>query len=239
MTSSPQTLVLASRSPRRLELLRRIGIEPIVCPADIDESPFFNEVPIAYVSRVSKCKAETVARQCVNEIVLAADTTVELDGVIFGQPVDDNDARRMLHALSANTHRVHTAVSVLRPGAAMRTVVVTSHITFVTLNSHLIEWYVATGEPWGKAGAYAVQGAGEFWSRMFKAHSATWWACRFVKSQVCFVSRVPGHKYRPREALGAVANAPVVGIISNRTRRVLIPGSNPDQGKTALFGGTP
>ncbi len=160
MTSSAQTLVLASRSPRRLELLRRIGIKPIVCPADIDESPFLNEVPIAYVSRVSKCKAETVARQFVNETVLAADTTVELDGVIFGQPVDDNDARRMLNALSANTHRVHTAVSVLRPGAVMRTVVVTSHITFVALNSHLIEWYVATGEPWGKAGAYAVQGAG-------------------------------------------------------------------------------
>ncbi|MSO59708.1 MAG: septum formation protein Maf [Ilumatobacteraceae bacterium] len=160
MTSSPQTIVLASRSPRRLELLRRIGVEPIVCPADVDESPFLNEVPISYVSRISKCKAETVAHQFINEIVLAADTTVELDGVIFGQPVDDSDARRMLSALSAKTHNVHTAVSVLRPGVAMRTVVVTSQVTFIALNPHIIEWYLATGEPRGKAGAYAVQGAG-------------------------------------------------------------------------------
>ncbi len=160
MNSLPQKLVLASQSPRRLELLRRIGINPIVCAADIDETPFRNEDPISYVKRIAVCKVQTVAHRFTNETILAADTTVELDGVIFGQPVDNNNARSMLEALSARTHNVHTAVSVLRPGGDMRLAVVTSKVTFVALNPHLLEWYIATGETQGKAGAYAVQGAG-------------------------------------------------------------------------------
>lgn len=163
------SLVLASRSPRRVELLTQLGITPVVVPADIDESPLDGESPVDMVRRLAVAKARAVAERTGGfDTVLAADTTVDLDGLSLGQPVDDADAARMLRRLSGRTHRVHTAVAVVAPGSGDLSVesrglaveVVTSLVTFQPLNDHVVEWYVATGEPQGKAGSYAVQGLG-------------------------------------------------------------------------------
>ena len=155
-------VVLASRSPRRVELLNRLGVSPEVIPADIDESPLEGESPVDMVRRLAIAKAVAVAeRTGGTDTGLAADTTVDLDGMSLGQPVDDADAVRMLRRLSGRTHRVHTAVAVLVAGVPEPSVeVVTSLVTFQPLNDHVVEWYVSTGEPRGKAGSYAVQGLG-------------------------------------------------------------------------------
>ena len=150
-------LVLASASPRRSELLRSVGLEFEVIPADIDESVLPGESPTAYVARLSAEKAAAVARRVGSDvIVVAADTTVDIDGLILEKPVDAGDARRMLGLLSGRTHLVHTAVTVL-PGS---TVVVETAVEFVELTPETMDWYVATGEPFDKAGGYAIQGAG-------------------------------------------------------------------------------
>ena len=139
-----------------------MGMTFSVDPADIDETPHARENPIDYVSRLSRDKAAAVAQRhsSASVIVLAADTTVDVDGEIFGQPIDDADAARMLRRLSGRTHRVHTAVTVCDSDGVMSTECVTSLVTFHPLPPNTIEWYVGTGEPMGKAGAYAVQGLG-------------------------------------------------------------------------------
>ncbi len=156
-------LVLASSSPRRSELLRQVGLDFEIRPADIDESVRAGEPPIDYVRRLSIEKAAVVARP--GEIVVAADTTVEIEGEILAKPVDGDDARRMLRLLSGRVHRVHTGVTVLTLGQegepmASDTQVVHTAVTFVEIDDATLEWYVETGEPDGKAGGYAIQGAG-------------------------------------------------------------------------------
>ena len=150
-------LVLASASPRRHDLLRTVGLAFEVRPADIDESVAPGEDPIAYVRRLSVEKAAAVSRS--GDLVIAADTTVEVDGVILGKPTDAADARSMLSLLSARTHRVHTGVTV-HSGSSLDTIAVSTAVTFVTLDAATIDWYVGTGEPMDKAGGYAMQGAG-------------------------------------------------------------------------------
>lgn len=155
-------LVLASSSPRRSELLGQVGLRFEVRPADIDESVLSNEPPTDYVRRLSIEKAVAVARP--GEVVVAADTTVEVDGEILAKPVDADDARRMLQMLSGRVHRVHTGVTVMTydpdgDRTATRTAVVTTAVSFVELDDPTLDWYVETGEPDGKAGAYAIQGA--------------------------------------------------------------------------------
>jgi septum formation protein len=152
------SVVLASGSPRRLELLRQMGVEPSVVPADIDETPLDGEAPVAYVRRLAIEKAAAVAAADAT-MVIAADTTVDLDGRILAKPVDADDAARMLRALSARTHRVHTGVAV-RWGGETLADVVTTLVTFAPITDSLLAWYVGTGEPLDKAGAYALQGAG-------------------------------------------------------------------------------
>lgn len=153
-------LVLASRSPRRIDLVSQLGLTAQVVPADIDETPLHHENPVAYVERLARAKANAVfARVDGASTVLAADTTVDLDGQIFGQPIDDADARRMLKSLSGRTHRVHTAVAVVRSDGESATVV-TSLVTFVPITDALLDWYMGTGESVGKAGSYAIQGHG-------------------------------------------------------------------------------
>ncbi len=151
-------LVLASGSPRRHQLLRSIGVDFAVIVPDVDETPADGEDPVAYVERVAREKAAAV-RARVGDVVLAADTTVALGSEIFGKPVDGADARRMLRALSGRTHDVHTAVAV---GVAERVscAVVTTRVTLVELTEDDIGWYLGTGEPLDKAGAYALQEAG-------------------------------------------------------------------------------
>jgi septum formation protein len=153
--TSPE-LVLASTSPRRRELLGLLGIPfRALAPIGVDESPLDGELPPEMVGRLAEAKARSVE----GEAVLAADTIVELDGDVLGKPVDADDAGRMLRRLSGRTHRVHTAVAV-RSGDVVELEVVTTEVSFVPLTAEAIDWYVGTGEPLDKAGAYAIQGAG-------------------------------------------------------------------------------
>ena len=153
-------IVLASRSPRRKDILEKLNLSFVIDPPDIDESPIKNESPIIYVQRISAAKADLVAQrhdqQC---IVIAADTTVELNGEIFGQPRDLDEARIMIQKLSSKTHQVHTAISV-RYNQEIANSVDTASVTMREVTSELLEWYIGTGESIGKAGAYAVQGHG-------------------------------------------------------------------------------
>ena len=127
-------LVLASASPRRSELLRSVGLEFDVLPADIDESARPGELPADYVERLSGEKAAVVAGRIGEDvIVVAADTTVDVDGQILEKPLDDADARRMLALLSGRPHLVHTAVTVLRSTGRSDSVVVTTAVEFVAL----------------------------------------------------------------------------------------------------------
>jgi septum formation protein len=151
-------VVLASGSPRRRELLAQIGVQFTVRVPDIDESPEPGEVPTAYVRRLAFAKAAAVSA-APDELVVAADTTVELGGEILGKPLDADDAASMLRRLSARTHRVHTGVAVRR-GDLELVEVCTTLVTFVELDEATVRWYVGTGEPIDKAGSYALQGAG-------------------------------------------------------------------------------
>jgi septum formation protein len=149
-------LVLASRSPRRAELLSAAGIEFTVRAADIDETPQPGEKPGDYVLRIAQEKAEAVVRDG-SETVLAADTIVVVGSEILGKPKDQADAVRMLKALSGRRHEVITGICLL----LARDIVLDSATTGVwvsPLNEAEIEWYVASGEPMDKAGAYGIQG---------------------------------------------------------------------------------
>ena len=150
-------LVLASGSPRRRELLQQLGLTFEVRPPDIDETPYPNEVPTAYVRRLAQEKAAAVARS--GETVVAADTTVDLDGAILGKPADRDEAIAMLCSLGGRAHQVHTGVAVVA-GGRVRTLVVSADVVFAPIDADLLAWYVATPEPYDKAGAYALHLAG-------------------------------------------------------------------------------
>ena len=152
-------IVLASRSPRRSTLLRDAGYDIEVSPADIDEHQFRNESPRTYVSRWAADKATTVAQRYPEQIVIGADTVVVLNDVVFGKPVDRNEAVGMLAELSGTTHTVLTGVVVMRASTVFSGVEST-RVTFVELTSDRIDWYVSMGESDDKAGAYAAQGVG-------------------------------------------------------------------------------
>lgn len=152
------TIILGSASPRRRELLSQLGVEFSVASPDIDETPRHGESPTDYVRRLAVEKSHAV-RSPADALVITADTTVDLGGEILGKPVDSEEAASMLRRLSSRTHRVHTGVA-LRRDTHVVVEVVTSLVTFTPLTPAAIEWYVGTGEPLDKAGAYAVQGAG-------------------------------------------------------------------------------
>ena len=150
-------LVLASASPRRAELLTAAGFTFDVAPADVDETPAPGETPVAYALRVARDKAAAVSVRQKDAAILAADTVVVAAGEILGKPRDSADAARMLALLSGAVHLVHTAV-VVRAGTSEASVVEDTRVYFRPLTPEEIAWYVATGEPDGKAGAYAIQG---------------------------------------------------------------------------------
>jgi septum formation protein len=155
-------LVLASASPRRAALLARLGLDPLVRPAGIDEMPRPDEPPMELVARLATTKAAASAATgdpARDEVVLAADTEVVVDGRVLGKPRDPVDAATMLRCLSGRTHAVMTGIAVQR-GTTSRLARVTTAVTFRALTEAEIAWYLATGEPAGKAGAYALQGAG-------------------------------------------------------------------------------
>ena len=157
-------LILASASPRRKALLSLFGIPFTVRAADIDETMDPEKPPFDEVARVSRSKALAVSRGK-EDIVIAADTIVYLDGVILGKPKDTADAARMLAALSGREHTVYTGVAVLRGGETRQAAEHTA-VRFRTLTPEEIARYIATGEPMDKAGAYGIQGRGA----LFVAH---------------------------------------------------------------------
>jgi len=152
-------LILASTSPRRAEILTSLGIPFVIDPADVDEEVHPGESGEAAASRLAAEKANVVARRT-GDWVLAADTLVLLDGEILGKPRDDAEAARMLERLSGREHRVVTAVRLRRGDDPGRELVEFSEVRISPLSPEEIRWYVATGEPRDKAGAYAVQGLG-------------------------------------------------------------------------------
>jgi septum formation protein len=153
-----EKLILASGSPRRKELLRAVGWEFEATTAGVDESVLPNEDPAAYVQRLAKSKAEAVAAKLKHGLVLGADTTVVVDDQILGQPEDDQDAKRMLQLLNGKWHEVLTGVAVVRVGGDSRVDYETTSVRFAKMTEREIDWYIATGEARGKAGAYGIQG---------------------------------------------------------------------------------
>ncbi len=165
-------LVLASTSPRRRELLARIGLTParVVAP-DIDETPLKGELPRAYVARLATGKALAVERAA-DEVVLAGDTTVAVGRRILEKPVDEADLRRMLGLLSGRRHHVWSGVCVVGADGRPRVRVADTIVAFKVLSPAEIDWYVESGEGMGKAGGYAIQGKAEIFVRFLSgSHS--------------------------------------------------------------------
>ncbi len=174
------TLVLASASPRRLQLLRDFGIDPIVVPADIDETPLVGEKSEELVERLAREKAVHVAYLVASgdvevggaqALVVAADTVVDVDGRILGKPADRLEATEMLRAIAGRSHVVATGVAVvpvsIRAGKmsddeplVVHSVVERPTVTLRALDDADVAWYTGTDEPMDKAGAYAIQGLG-------------------------------------------------------------------------------
>ncbi len=153
-------LILASGSPRRRELLRQIGLRDFaILPADVDETIAPGTPPHQAVMDLSARKAEAVAADHPDALILAADTVVAFDGHILGKPHSPQEAEAMLHALSGRVHEVHTGFT-LRRGDQIETGQETTQVSFRALSDGEIAAYVATGEPMDKAGAYGIQGLG-------------------------------------------------------------------------------
>lgn len=148
-------LVLASASPRRVELLAAVGVSPQVRPAAVDENPLAGELPAALASRLAAAKARAVARP--GELVLGADTVVVAGGRALGKPADPDDGAAMLRLLSARPHDVITGVAVVLDGQLVHETS-TTRVWFRELQRDEIDWYVSTGEGADKAGGYGIQG---------------------------------------------------------------------------------
>ena len=151
------SLVLASRSPRRAELLTQAGYEFVVMPADVDESARVGESPMNLVKRLARKKVAVVAELRPEAVVLGADTVVVDREVMLGKPIDESDAAAMLRRLSGRTHEVLTGVALAAAGQYWDDVMSTQ-VMFRELDDDDISWYVASGEMFGKAGGYAIQG---------------------------------------------------------------------------------
>jgi septum formation protein len=157
-------VILASASPRRAELLAAAGFQFEIRPADVDETPLPAEPPLDYAQRVARAKAQRVIDTVApTQVVLAADTVVVAGGRMMGKPRDAGEADSMLRSLSGVVHEVHTAL-VVASGARghinrqVHEAIVTTRVRFQPLSDDEIAWYISTGEPEGKAGAYAIQG---------------------------------------------------------------------------------
>ena len=160
---SKKQIILASASPRRSELLESAGINFLVVPSDIPEAPLPDELPAAHVLRLATEKAFAVAAMVNGEIYIGADTVVVCDDEIMGKPVDAADAKRMLSTLSGRSHQVITGYAVHdRSNARTHADVVSTLVFFKSLSGAEIDAYIATGCPFDKAGAYAIQGGAAY-----------------------------------------------------------------------------
>jgi len=159
-------IILASQSPRRVELLKQMNIDCLVMPADIEETVLANEFPEQYVTRLAEQKALAVFKkldgQHADLPILAADTTVALGREIFGKPEHDADAYNSLKKLSGTTHQVHTAIAVVFKGK-LESALNTTLVQMMPLTDAMIEAYIAIGEHRDKAGSYAIQGLAGNW----------------------------------------------------------------------------
>jgi septum formation protein len=167
-------LILASASPQRRAILERLGVAFTVRPTDVEELDHGDPEEVALENAMRKARAACeLGESGAAELVLGCDTLVALDGVIYGKPRDERDARATLRALSGATHEVVSGLALLLPGAgdavstgpafagaATRTVVARTAVTFRELDGELLDWYLARGEWDGRAGGYAIQGAG-------------------------------------------------------------------------------
>ena len=189
-------LILASQSPRRKELLGLFHIPFTVAVSDIDETMDAGKDPAKEVARVSRAKAEAIARGA-DDVVIAADTVVVLGSTVLGKPADEADAARMLSALSGRDHQVMTGVTVLRGDTALVHTEITD-IHFRPLSQQEIARYVATGEPMDKAGAYGIQGGaalfaekmhGDYYNVMGLPVCALWKMLREIAPEIMEVSQ--------------------------------------------------
>jgi len=156
-------IILASRSPRRIDLLTRAGVEFEIIPSDADETPIEGESPEEQALRLAKAKALDIAAKVgTDNIILGADTIVVIDGLTLGKPRNREEGRAMLETLSGRPHVVITGVCIIGKNGRQLTKAVHSDVSFRKLGSGEIEKYLDTGEPFDRAGSYAIQGIGAF-----------------------------------------------------------------------------
>jgi septum formation protein len=157
-------LILASRSPQRLAILERLGVSFVVCPTDVDELEQGDPAEVALENAMRKALAARELRAAQDpsseELVLGVDTLVALEGSIYGKPRDEHHARRTLEALSGARHEVLSGLALLGPGEAQRTALARTTVSFRMLGDGLLDWYLEKREWQGRAGGYAIQGAG-------------------------------------------------------------------------------
>jgi len=161
MWKAETKIILASSSPRRAELLTVIGVNFEAVPGDVQEQPLSGETPPDYITRLARAKAFAAARKCENGLIIGADTIVVVDDIMLGKPKDKADAARMLKMLSDKWHSVMTGVALYDIEEQHE---IFDHcktlVRFVPLSDEEIDWYIESGEPMDKAGAYAIQGRG-------------------------------------------------------------------------------
>ena len=167
MKKSLHTLILASTSPRRKDLLSQIGLTFTIVPSDFEEDMSLPLSPDKLTMHLSKEKALAVAKNYPDAVIIGADTVVAIDGAVLGKAHTKEDAQRMLSMLSGKTHQVITGLTVIIPAGESPTgeqiiesVASINNVTFKPLAGEEIEWYIQTGEPLEKAGAYGIQGLG-------------------------------------------------------------------------------
>lgn len=166
-------MILASASPRRVQLLGQLGITPSqIIPADIDETPLKGELPLPYVQRVAEGKASAIAAKHPGQLILSADTVVALGRRILGKAEDEATAREYLQRMSGRRHRVHTCVCVIDEAGKLRSKIATTLVRFSCITPAMLDDYITSGEWNGKAGGYAIQGkAGAFIPFISGSHS--------------------------------------------------------------------
>ena len=163
MTATAPQLILASQSPRRRYLLEQAGLTFAVIPSDFDEDSVLSANPAEYVKTLAGAKADTVAQHYPDSWVIGADTIVTIGNAILGKPGDPREARQMLERLSGQSHFVYTGYSIVCKNKRARiSDAVRTDVQFKELTGDEIDWYIQTGEPFDKAGAYAIQGMGTF-----------------------------------------------------------------------------
>jgi septum formation protein len=170
---TPPKLILASASPRRLDLLGQINVTPDdVVPADLDETPMSRELPTQLAKRLAEMKALNIAEKFPGTLVLGADTVVACGRRVLGKASDEAEARKFLNLLSGRRHRVHGGIALVDRDGISRTRVVTTAVVLKVLSEQEINGYIESGEWQGKAGAYAIQGlAGAFVRKIIGSYS--------------------------------------------------------------------